>query len=80
MSTTPALIHPDPSDTAPDLLAARIASTPQAIAFTVLAEGADPADPAGSWRPVTYGEFDRQATAVAKGLIACGLEDRKSVV
>lgn len=74
MSTTPALIHPDPSDTAPDLLAARIASTPQAIAFTVLAEGADPADPAGSWRPVTYGEFDRQATAVAKGLIACGLD------
>jgi long-chain acyl-CoA synthetase len=53
-----------------DLLSARVASHPDAVAFDVR----DAASPVtGPWRPVTAVQFEAQVRDVAKGLVAAGL-------
>ena len=61
----PPVVAADPSANVTDLLLARVASTPQAALFAL---------PDGSaWKDVTATEFLAQVRAVAKGLIAAGI-------
>ncbi|GAA1445215.1 AMP-dependent synthetase/ligase [Leifsonia poae] len=63
---TPALVPADPEANATDLLVARVAATPDAPLFSI---------PEGDgWRDVTSAEFLRQVVALAKGLVAAGIE------
>lgn len=60
------LTEPEPALNVADLLAQRAARTPDLVLFQV---------PEGSgWRPVTAGAFRERVVAVAKGLIAAGIE------
>ncbi|HEY5222113.1 MAG TPA: long-chain fatty acid--CoA ligase [Microbacteriaceae bacterium] len=62
----PALVAADPGANITDLLIDRVALTPDAALFSV---------PAGDgWSDVTSTEFLRQVRALAKGLIASGIE------
>ncbi|WP_066462127.1 AMP-dependent synthetase/ligase [Sanguibacter suarezii] len=69
---TPALITVDPSKNLNDLLAERVA-----------ASGDQPLmerkDASGTWVPVTAREFDAEVVAVAKGLVAQGINPGDSV-
>jgi len=65
---TPALIEPDPTENLNDLLAARVAATPdRAVVERRLVPG-------GPWIPLTAREFDAEVVALAKGLVARGVE------
>ncbi|MEO6826228.1 MAG: AMP-dependent synthetase/ligase [Microbacteriaceae bacterium] len=62
----PALVPADPEANVTDLLIQRVAETPDAALFSL---------PQGeSWVPVTSREFLRQVRALAKGLIAQGIQ------
>ncbi|GAB3617644.1 AMP-dependent synthetase/ligase [Okibacterium endophyticum] len=62
----PALVAADPQANASDLLVERARATPHEPLFSV---------PAGDgWRDVTSAEFLAQVTALAKGLVASGIE------
>lgn len=61
---------------ATDLLAHRVWSAPEHVAFEVREAGAPPAGP---WRPVSTRAFDREVRALAKGLIAAGLRPGEAV-
>ena len=65
---TPALIEPDPTENLNDLLAARVAATPDR---TVVERRLVPDGP---WLPLTAREFDAEVVALAKGLVARGVE------
>lgn len=65
--TTPALVAPDPDANATDLLVERLAQTPDSVLFSL-----PTAD--GGWSPVTTREFYDQVIALAKGLVAAGIE------
>lgn len=56
-----------------DLLARRLLAAPDHVAFDV------PDPDRGGWRPVTTAEFADDVVAVARGLIAAGLEPGESV-
>ena len=60
------LVEADPALNVADLLAQRAARTPDLVLFQV-------PDGAG-WRPITAGRFRDRVVAVAKGLIASGIE------
>lgn len=60
------VVEPDPALNVADLLAERASRTPDHVLFQV-PEG-------GSWRPVTAAGFEERVVAVAKGLIAAGIE------
>ncbi len=59
-----------------DLLARRVASHPDAVAFDVREAGAPVAGP---WRAVTAAEFETHVRALARGLVAAGLEPGEAV-
>ncbi|MGN6444172.1 AMP-dependent synthetase/ligase [Amnibacterium sp.] len=67
------LTEPEPALNVADLLAQRVARTPQLVLFQV-------PEPNGSgaggprWRPVTAAAFHARVVAIAKGLIASGIE------
>lgn len=59
-----------------DLLARRVALHPDAVAFDVREPGAPVAGP---WRAVTAAAFESHVRALAKGLVAAGLEAGEAV-
>ncbi len=62
----PAVVPADPEANATDLLVQRVAATPDAALFSV---------PDGDgWKDVTAAEFYRQVIALAKGLVAAGIQ------
>ena len=65
---TPPLVDVDRSDNLNDLFAARVTATPD----RALIEHKSTAD--GPWIPLTAREFDAEVVAVAKGLVAHGVE------
>jgi long-chain acyl-CoA synthetase len=65
---TPLRVEVDPSSNLNDLLAERVASTPD----RVVVEHKTAQD--GPWIPLTAAEFDAEIVAVAKGLVARGLQ------
>ncbi len=65
--TTPAVVAPDPEANATDLLVDRVAATPDLVLFSL-----PTAD--GGWSPVTTREFYDQVIALAKGLVAAGIQ------
>ncbi|RUR00830.1 AMP-dependent synthetase/ligase [Labedella endophytica] len=62
----PAVVPADPEANATDLLVDRVAATPNGALFA-LPRG-------GEWVDVTAAEFHRQVIALAKGLVAAGIE------
>ncbi|GIG38371.1 AMP-dependent synthetase/ligase [Cellulomonas phragmiteti] len=75
-TTSPALVEPDPAASICTMLAARLARDPD----DVFAERPD--GPGGAWQPVTVAAFVSQVRAIAKGLVASGLEpgDRVAIM
>jgi len=63
----PPVVEADPSANASDLLVARVALTPNEALFAVPTAS-------GGWSDVTAAEFQRQVVALAKGLVANGIE------
>ncbi len=63
----PAIVPADPQANVSDLLAERVKKTPNLALFGV-------PDGSGGWRDVTAAEFERQVVALAKGLVAAGVE------
>jgi long-chain acyl-CoA synthetase len=64
---TPAVVKPDPDANTTDLLVQRLAASPDAELFSL-----PTAD--GGWSPVTTREFYDQVIALAKGLVAAGIQ------
>ncbi|NNC10389.1 long-chain fatty acid--CoA ligase [Planctomonas sp. JC2975] len=63
---TPAAVPADPNANSADLLADRVAETPDKVLF---------AKPSGNgWTDVTAAEFEAEVIALAKGLVAAGVE------
>ena len=65
--STPAVVAPDPEANATDLLVDRFTATPDLVLFSL-----PTAD--GGWSPVTTREFYDQVIALAKGLVAAGIQ------
>ncbi|MCU1349285.1 MAG: long-chain-fatty-acid-CoA ligase [Acidobacteria bacterium] len=63
---TPAIVPADPDANATDLLVDRVALTPDAPLFSI--------PDGGGWKDVTAAEFHRQVIALAKGLVAAGIQ------
>lgn len=63
----PALVEADPNANTTDLLVERVAATPNNALFAI-----PTAD--GGWKDVTASEFHGQVVALAKGLVAAGVE------
>lgn len=66
-SSVPRLVEPDPQANTTDLLVERVAATPDSVLFSLPTAG-------GGWSPVTTREFYDQVIALAKGLVAAGIE------
>ncbi|WP_137845572.1 AMP-dependent synthetase/ligase [Microbacterium sp. 2FI] len=67
----PAIVPADPQANVGDLLADRVAKTPQLALFAV---------PDGDgWRDVTAADFQKQVIALAKGFVAAGIEPGEKV-
>ena len=64
----PQLVHVDPAHNLNDLLAARVAATPDRTVVEVQTT------PTSGWVPVSARAFDAQVVAVAKGLVARGVQ------
>ncbi|MFP7760277.1 AMP-dependent synthetase/ligase [Marisediminicola sp. LYQ134] len=64
---TPAVIDADPTANATDLLVDRVRETPDLAIFAL-------PTPDGGWRDVTAREFHAEVIALAKGLVAAGIE------
>ncbi|MET3467971.1 AMP-binding protein [Microbacterium sp. 1262] len=62
----PAVVPADPDANITDLLVDRVAATPSRALFAV------PHD--GGWRDISAAEFQREVIALAKGLVAAGVE------
>lgn len=62
----PAVVAADPNANATDLLVERVKLTPNAALFALPQNG--------GWTDVTAGEFHRQVVALAKGLVAAGIQ------
>lgn len=73
-SAMPRLVEGDPTDSLADLPARNAEKDPQRVAFSVKEQGA--------WRDVTAAQFNLEVRALAKGLMASGLEvgDRISIM
>ena len=69
---TPAVVPADPEANTSDLLVARVAATPDAPLFAL-----PTAD--GGWTDVSTAEFHRQVVALAKGLIAAGIQPGEKI-
>jgi long-chain acyl-CoA synthetase len=75
-SVTPLAVELGRETNLNDLLAARVAQTPEAV----LVERKT--DPDGAWQPLTAREFDAHVVAVARGLVASAVEpgDRVAIM
>ena len=62
----PAVVPADPEANVTDLLIDRLAATPDSVLFSLPKNG--------EWLPVTTTEFHGQVVALAKGLVAAGIE------
>jgi len=62
----PAVVPADPGANITDLLVDRLAATPDLVLFSLPRNG--------EWLPVTTREFHAQVVALAKGLVAAGIE------
>ncbi|HEV7741507.1 MAG TPA: AMP-dependent synthetase/ligase [Pseudolysinimonas sp.] len=69
---TPAVVEADPTANVTDLLVGRLAQTPDAPLFSL-----PTAD--GGWSDVTTREFHAQVVALAKGLIAAGIQPGEKI-
>ena len=69
---THAVVPADPAANTTDLLVARLAATPEAPLFALPA-----AD--GGWTDISTAEFHRQVVALAKGLIAAGIQPGEKI-
>jgi long-chain acyl-CoA synthetase len=69
---TPAVVPADPAANTTDLLMARVAATPNEPLFAL-----PTAD--GGWSDVSTAEFHRQVVALAKGLIAAGIQPGEKI-
>lgn len=67
----PAVVPADPEANATDLLVDRVAATPDGALFAV--------PRGGEWVDVTAREFHRQVVALAKGLVAAGIEPGEKI-
>jgi long-chain acyl-CoA synthetase len=67
---TPPLVAADPDANITDLLVARVAETPEEPLFAV------PGAAAGTWRDISARQFHDQVVALAKGIIAAGIQPR----
>ncbi|WP_426592239.1 AMP-dependent synthetase/ligase [Cellulomonas sp. McL0617] len=65
---TPLRLEVDPSNNLNDLLAERVTGTPDRVVVEHKTQ------PGGPWIPLTATEFDAEIVAVAKGLVARGVE------
>lgn len=74
--TTPLLVEPSHHRNATDLLMQRFRTNPGHVAFEVRAPDAPITEP---WRRVTTGQFVDEVRALAKGLIAAGLQPGESM-
>ncbi len=63
----PAVVTPDPDANASDLLVDRVRLTPNGALFSLPTSD-------GGWSDITASEFHRQVKALAKGLMAAGVE------
>ncbi len=63
----PALVEADPEANTTDLLVDRVAATPHLPLFSL-------PTPEGGWKDITSSEFMAQVVALAKGLVAAGVE------
>jgi long-chain acyl-CoA synthetase len=70
--STPAVVAPDPEANTTDLLVERLAQTPDSVLFSL-----PTAD--GGWSPVTTREFYDQVIALAKGLVASGIQPGEKI-
>ncbi len=68
-SATPSVRPAAPTNNVTDLLKQRVDATPQRILFSV-----PDAAHSSSWRNITASEFARDVNAIAKGLIAEGVQ------
>ncbi len=68
----PAVVEPDPEANVTDLLVDRLAATPDAPLFAL-----PTAD--GGWDDLTVTEFHRQVVALAKGLVAAGIQPGEKI-
>jgi len=64
---TPAVVAADPDANATDLLVERLAATPDRVLFSLPTGD-------GGWSPVTTREFADEVVALAKGLVAAGIQ------
>ena len=64
---TAPLVAADPDANTTDLLVERVEATPESVLFSL-----PTAD--GGWSPVTTREFHQQVVALAKGLVAAGIQ------
>lgn len=71
-SIVPAVVEADPSLNATDLLLQRVAQTPGEPLFSV-------PTPDGGWTDLTAREFHSQVAALAKGLIAAGIQPGEKI-
>lgn len=73
-SATPALVHAAPEHSIGDLLSDHAEATPERVLIEKLIDGA--------WQPITALQFHEQATSLAQGLIANGIEpgDRVAIM
>jgi long-chain acyl-CoA synthetase len=69
---TPAVVPADPDANTTDLLVARVAATPDAPLFALPTSD-------GGWTDVSTAEFHRQVVALAKGLIAAGIQPGEKI-
>jgi long-chain acyl-CoA synthetase len=63
----PAIVPADPQANVTDLLVERVKKTPDLALFAV-------PDGSGGWRDISAADFHRQVVALAKGLVAAGIE------
>jgi long-chain acyl-CoA synthetase len=63
----PAIVPADPQANVTDLLVERVRKTPDLALFAV-------PDGSGGWRDISAADFHRQVVALAKGLVAAGIE------
>jgi long-chain acyl-CoA synthetase len=70
---TPVLVELDPTSNLNNLLADRVAAGSDRVVIEVKASTD------GSWTPITAGQFDAEVVAVAKGLVAHGIQPGESV-
>lgn len=64
---TPAIVAADPDANASDLLVERVRATPERVLFSLPTGD-------GGWSPVTTREFYDEVIALAKGLVAAGIQ------